>query len=59
MKKMVENLKLQDAGKRLQDNYFNKPEEFITLDKLQKSLELDRKLTVSNSFYMFLITLME
>ena len=47
MKKMVENLKLQDAGKRLQDNYFNKPEEFITLDKLQKSLELDRKLTVS------------
>ena len=47
LKEMVENLKFEDAGRRLQDNFFDKPQDFITLEKVQKSLELDRKLTVS------------
>ena len=47
IKEMVENLKFDDAEKYLIDNVLDKPQEFYTLDKLKKSLELDRKLTVS------------
>ena len=47
IKEMVENLKFDDAEQYLIDNVLDKPEEFYTLDKLKKSLELDRKLTVS------------
>ena len=47
IKEMVENLKFDDAEKYLIDNVLDKPQEFYTLDKLKNSLELDRKLTVS------------
>jgi type I restriction enzyme R subunit len=47
IKEMVENLKFDDAEQYLIDNILDKPQEFYTLDKLKKSLELDRKLTVS------------
>ena len=47
IKEMVENLKFDDAEQYLIDNVLDKPQEFYTLDKLKKSLELDRKLTVS------------
>ena len=47
IKEMVENFKFQDAEQYLIDNVLDKPQEFYTLDKLRKSLELDRKLTVS------------
>ena len=47
IKEMVENLKFDDAEQYLIDNVLDKPKEFYTLDKLKKSLELDRKLTVS------------
>ena len=47
IKKMVENLKFDDAEQYLIDNVLVLPQDFYTLDKLKKSLELDRKLTVS------------
>ena len=47
IKEMVENLRFDDAEKYLVENILDKPKEFYTLDKLKKSLELDRKLTVS------------
>ena len=47
IKEMVENLKFDDAEQYLIDNILDKPQEFYTLDKLKKSLDLDRKLTVT------------
>ena len=44
---MVKRQDFNYAEKYLNDHIFDKPEEFFTLDKLRKSLQLDRKLTVS------------
>ena len=40
-------MEFQNAETYLEENILDKPEEFFTLEKLRKSLELDRKLRVS------------
>ena len=42
LKKMVKQFNFVAAGDYLRDKYFNKPQEFFTMDKLGKSLGLDR-----------------
>ena len=46
IQEMVKRQDFNEAEKYLEDNIFDKPEEFFTLDKLRKSLQLDRRLTV-------------
>jgi len=41
----VKQLDFKGAEKYLVDNILDKPEEFFTLDKLRRSIGLDRKLT--------------
>ena len=43
----VENMEFENAENYLEENILDKPEEYFTLQKLGKSLELDRKLSVS------------
>ena len=43
----VENMEFESAENYLEKNILDKPEEYFTLQKLGKSLELDRKLSVS------------
>ena len=47
IQEMVANLNFKDAETYLEEEILDRPEKFYTLDKLKKSLELDRKLTVS------------
>jgi len=47
LRNFVENMKFESAENYLEENILDKPEEFFTLEKLRKSLELDRKLNVS------------
>ncbi len=47
IQEMVANLDFEDAETYLEEVILNRPEKFYTLDKIKKSLELDRKLTVS------------
>tara|TARA_B100000767_G_C19772869_1_gene541000 strand:+ start:154 stop:2619 length:2466 start_codon:yes stop_codon:yes gene_type:complete len=47
LKEMVENLNFEAAEQYLLDNILDKPQEFFTLDKLQKSLEVDRNISAS------------
>ena len=47
IQEMVMRQDFNEAEKYVEDYIFDKPEEFFTLDKLRKSLQLDRKLTVS------------
>ena len=47
IRNFVENMEFESAGTYLEKNILDKPEEFFTLEKLRKSLELDRKLSVS------------
>ncbi len=44
---MMDNFEYESAEKYLNENIFNKPEEFFTLEKLGKALKIDRKLSVS------------
>jgi len=44
---LVKNQEFESAEKYLNENILDKPEEFFTLEKLRKSLQLDRNLTVS------------
>jgi len=41
----VENHQWEDAVQILRDRYANKPEDYVTIDKLIKSEGLDRRLT--------------
>ncbi len=43
----IENMEFEKAENYLKDNILDKPKEFFTIEKLRKSLELDRKLSVS------------
>ena len=43
----IDNMEFENAENYLEENILDKPEEFFTLEKLRKSLELDRKLSVS------------
>ena len=43
---LVRRQDFEEAGRYLNENVFNKPEEYYTLDKLRRALQLDRKLTV-------------
>ena len=43
----VKKMEFNNAEKYLEENILDKPEEFFTLEKLRRSLELDRKLNVS------------
>ena len=45
--KFVENMEFSSAKNYLEENILDKPEEYFSLEKLRKSLELDRKLSVS------------
>ena len=47
IRNFVENMEFESAETYLEENILDKPEEFFTLEKLRKSLELDRKLSVS------------
>ena len=47
IRNFVENMEFESAENYLEENILDKPEEFFTLEKLRKSLELDRKLSVS------------
>ena len=47
IRKFVENMEFESAENYLEENILDKPEEYFTLQKLEKSLELDRKLSVS------------
>tara|TARA_B100000700_G_scaffold181383_1_gene200104 strand:+ start:2960 stop:5431 length:2472 start_codon:yes stop_codon:yes gene_type:complete len=47
IRKFVENMEFESAETYLEENILDKPEEFFTLEKLRRSLELDRKLSVS------------
>ena len=47
IQEMVANLNFKDAETYLEEEILDRPEKFYTLDKIKKSLELDRKLTVS------------
>lgn len=47
LQEMVANLDFKNAETYLEEVILNKPDKFYTLDKLKKSLELDRKLSVS------------
>ena len=47
IRNFVENMEFDSAETYLEENILDKPEEFFTLEKLRKSLELDRKLSVS------------
>ena len=42
-----ERMEFEKAENYLKDNILDKPKEFFTIEKLKKSLELDRKLSVS------------
>ena len=46
IQEMVKRQDFNEAEKYLNDHIFDKPEEFFTLDKLRKFLQLDRRLTV-------------
>ena len=41
----VKQMDFKGAGKYLVDNILDRPEEYFTLDKLRRSIDLDRKLT--------------
>jgi len=47
IRNFVKNMEFESAENYLKENILNKPEEFFTLEKLRKSLELDRNLSVS------------
>ena len=47
IRNFVENMEFDSAETYLEENILDKPEEFFTLEKLRRSLELDRKLSVS------------
>ena len=47
IRNFVENMEFESAENYLEENILDKPEEFFTLEKLRKSLELDRNLSVS------------
>lgn len=47
IRNFVENMEFESAENYLEKNILDKPEEYFTLQKLRKSLELDRKLSVS------------
>jgi type I restriction enzyme, R subunit len=47
IRNFVENMEFENAENYLEKNILDKPEEYFTLQKLGKSLELDRKLSVS------------
>ena len=47
IRNFVENMEFESAENYLKENILDKPEEYFTLEKLRKSLELDRKLNVS------------
>ena len=47
IRNFVENMEFESAENYLEENILDKPEKFFTLEKLRKSLELDRKLSVS------------
>ena len=47
IRNLVENMEFENAENYLEENILDKPEEYFTLQKLGKSLELDRKLSVS------------
>jgi type I restriction enzyme R subunit len=47
IRNFVENMEFESAENYLEENILDKPEEYFTLQKLGKSLELDRKLSVS------------
>ena len=40
-------MEFEKAENYLKDNILDKPKEFFTIEKLRKSLELDRKLSIS------------
>ena len=44
---MVEKFQFENAARYLKENILDKPDELYTLEKLQKSLQLDRKLQIS------------
>jgi len=47
IRNFVENMEFESAENYLEENILDKPDEYFTLQKLGKSLELDRKLSVS------------
>ena len=47
IKEMVNNMDFENAEIYINENILDRPKEFFTLDKLRKSLDLDRKLTAS------------
>ena len=47
IRNFVENMEFESAENYLEENILDKPKEYFTLQKLGKSLELDRKLSVS------------
>ena len=47
IRNFVETMEFENAENYLKQHILDKPEEFFTLEKLRKSLELDRKLSVS------------
>ena len=47
IRNFVENMEFESAENYLEENILDKPKEYFTLQKLGKSLELDRKLNVS------------
>jgi len=47
IRNFVENMEFESAENYLEENILDKPNEYFTLQKLGKSLELDRKLSVS------------
>jgi type I restriction enzyme, R subunit len=47
VRNFVDNMEFEKAENYLKENILDKPKEFFTIEKLRKSLELDRKLSVS------------
>ena len=47
IKNLVDNMNFAEAESYLKENILDKPQEFFTIDKLRKSLGIDRKLSVS------------
>jgi type I restriction enzyme, R subunit len=47
VRNFVNNMEFEKAENYLKENILDKPKEFFTIEKLRKSLELDRKLSVS------------
>jgi type I restriction enzyme R subunit len=47
IRNFVNNMEFEKAENYLKDNILDKPKEFFTIEKLRKSLELDRKLSIS------------